>query len=196
MYPMTCYPLQWHYPMYNNWNKNNWSHFSNQYDYYRNNHNWNAHYYNGNNNWNHYYENTELKDYGGKPFVINIEKASKLNNNYRTALWTGNHLQVTLMSIDVGGDIGLEVHPKVDQFIRIEQGQGLVQMGNSKNHLDFEKVIFKDDAIMIPAGTWHNLTNMGNIPIKLYTIYAPPQHPFGTVHKTKKIAMEAEEINT
>lgn len=133
----------------------------------------------------------ELKDYGGKPFVVDIERAAKRNKNYRTALWTGKHLQVTLMSIEVGGDIGLEVHPDVDQFIRIEQGQGLVKMGDRKDHLDFQKEVFDDYAIMIPAGKWHNLINTGNVPIKLYAIYAPPEHPFGTVHRTKAEAMAA-----
>mgnify|MGYP001944334060 FL=1 len=137
------------------------------------------------------YPPVELKDYGGKPFVVDIERAAKQNKNYRTALWTGKHLQVTLMSIEVGGDIGLEVHPDVDQFIRIEQGQGLVKMGDRKDHLDFQKEVFDDYAIMIPAGKWHNLINTGNVPIKLYAIYAPPEHPFGTVHRTKAEAMAA-----
>lgn len=98
---------------------------------------------------------------------------------------------MTLMSIEVGGDIGLEVHPNVDQFIRIEQGQGLVQMGERKDRLDFERRVSEDDAIMIPAGTWHNVTNIGHVPLKLYSIYAPPEHPFGTVHRTKAEAMAA-----
>ena len=131
----------------------------------------------------------KLRDYGGKPFVVNIERAAEQNQNFRTALWTGKHLQVTLMSIEVGGDIGLEVHPNVDQFIRIEQGQGLVQMGERKDRLDFERRVSEGDAIMIPAGTWHNVTNIGHVPLKLYSIYAPPEHPFGTVHRTKAEAM-------
>ncbi|WP_226035228.1 cupin domain-containing protein [Aquibacillus saliphilus] len=135
----------------------------------------------------------ELRDYGADPFVVNIEKAAKQNKNYRTALWTGDHLQVTLMSIKVGGDIGLETHPNLDQFIRIDQGQGLVQMGDSKDNLTFKEKVYDNYAIIIPAGKWHNLTNTGNEPIKLYSIYAPPQHPFGTVHETKEIAMAAEE---
>ncbi|OKO89062.1 Mannose-6-phosphate isomerase [Geobacillus proteiniphilus] len=130
-----------------------------------------------------------MRDYGGKPFVVNIERAAEQNQNFRTALWTGKHLQVTLMSIEVGGDIGLEVHPNVDQFIRIEQGQGLVQMGERKDRLDFERRVSEGDAIMIPAGTWHNVTNIGHVPLKLYSIYAPPEHPFGTVHRTKAEAM-------
>jgi mannose-6-phosphate isomerase-like protein (cupin superfamily) len=134
----------------------------------------------------------ELKDYGPEPFVVNIEEAAKQNNNFRTALWTGRHLQLTLMSIKVGEDIGLEVHPNLDQFIRIEEGQGLVIMGDSKCNLNFQRYVYDDFAFIIPAGKWHNLINTGNKPIKLYSIYAPPQHPHGTVHETKEIA-EAEE---
>lgn len=126
-----------------------------------------------------------LKDYGANPFVININEAAKQNNNYRTALWTGKHLQLTLMSINVGEDIGLEVHPNVDQFIRIEQGQGIAQMGKTKDNLDIQYRVFDDSAIFVPAGIWHNVTNTGNVPMKLYSIYAPPNHPFGTVQPTK-----------
>lgn len=131
-----------------------------------------------------------LKDYGAKPFVVNIEEAAKQNNTFRTALWTGRHLQVTLMSINVGEDIGLEVHPTVDQFLRIEEGQGIVRMGDTQDNLYYEERVYDDDAIMVPAGKWHNLINTGKRPLKLYTIYAPPEHPFGTVHKTKAEAAE------
>lgn len=135
----------------------------------------------------------ELKDYGPEPFVVNIEEATKQNNTFRTALWTGSHLQLTLMSINVGEDIGLEIHPNLDQFIRIEEGQGLVKMGDRKDSLDFARKVYDDYAFIIPAGKWHNLINTGNKPIKLYSIYAPPQHPYGTVHKTKADAVAAEE---
>jgi len=131
-----------------------------------------------------------LKDYGPAPLVIDIEKATEENNNYRTALWTGKYFQVTLMSINVGDDIGLEVHPTTDQFIRIEEGQGLVQMGATKNKLDFRQDAYEGYAIMVPAGKWHNVTNTGNKPLKVYVIYAPPHHPFGTVQETKPAAME------
>ncbi|MGD6832174.1 cupin domain-containing protein [Sutcliffiella halmapala] len=134
-----------------------------------------------------------LKDYGPNPFVANINEATKQNNTYRTALWTGTHLQLTLMSLNPGEDIGLEMHPDVDQFLRVEQGQGIVQMGKSKDDLNFQRNVYDDSAIIIPAGTWHNLTNTGNTPLKLYSIYAPPNHPFGTVHPTKADAMAAEE---
>ena len=133
-----------------------------------------------------------ITDYGPEPFVFNIDMATEQNNNYRTALWTGEHLQLTLMSIQPGGDIGLEMHPDVDQFIRIEDGVGLVMMGNSKDKLNYQKNVNGHHAIIIPAGTWHNLINTGTNPIKLYSIYAPPQHPFGTIHKTKEDAEASE----
>lgn len=137
-------------------------------------------------------ENMGFKDQGKQPFVINIEEAAERNRTFRTAIWTGNHLQVTLMSIGVGEDIGLEVHPDVDQFLRIEEGRGLVQMGDTENNLNYERRVSEDCAIMVPAGKWHNLTNTGNEPLKLYTIYAPPEHPFGTIHQTKADAVAAE----
>jgi mannose-6-phosphate isomerase-like protein (cupin superfamily) len=135
---------------------------------------------------------SESRDFGPGPFVVNIEDATQLNRNYRTVLWTGGHLQLTLMSLDVGEDIGLEIHPHLDQFIRIEQGQGLVMMGERRDELHFQRNVRDDYAIIIPAGTWHNLLNTGNKALKLYSIYAPPQHPPGTVHPTKADAEAAE----
>jgi predicted heme/steroid binding protein/mannose-6-phosphate isomerase-like protein (cupin superfamily) len=135
----------------------------------------------------------QLKDYGPHPFVINIEEAAKENNTFRTALWTGSHLQLTLMSIPVGGEIGLEIHPSTDQFIRLEEGQGIVKMGDKKEQLNFQERVYKNFAFIIPAGKWHNLINTGNKPIKLYSIYAPPQHPRGTVHVTKADAETGEQ---
>ncbi len=135
----------------------------------------------------------QLKDYGPDPFVTDIEEATKQNNAFRTALWTGNYLQLTLMSINVGDDIGLEMHPNVDQFIRIEEGQGIMMIGDKKDNLDFQKRVSDDDIIIIPAGKWHNLINTGHTPLKLYSIYAPPEHPHGTVHETKA---DAEEGHT
>jgi mannose-6-phosphate isomerase-like protein (cupin superfamily) len=159
---------------------------------------------NGGNSWNQqhyaqnypvqnpYYFSSRVKDYGPNPFVINITDATRKNNTFRTVLWTGDHLQLTLMSINVGEDIGLENHPNLDQFLRIEAGQGIVQMGKNKERLDFQRRVQDDSAILIPAGTWHNLINTGNVPLKLYSIYSPPQHPPGTVHETKAIAKAAE----
>lgn len=129
-----------------------------------------------------------IRDYGPEPFVLNIEEMTRSNNTFRTALWTGEHLQLTLMSIPVGESIGLEIHPDTDQFLRIEQGEGLVQMGKDKNNLNFQRKVYDKFAFIVPAGTWHNLINIGNVPIKLYSIYAPPKHPRGTVHLTKSDA--------
>ncbi len=131
-------------------------------------------------------------DYGPEPFVVNIERATLQNQNFRTALWTGDYLQLTLMSIPVGGEIGLESHPDLDQFLRLEAGYGMVMMGQSPDKLNYQANVTDGYAIFVPAGIYHNLVNRGNIPIKLYSIYAPPQHPHGTVHQTKAIA-DAEE---
>ena len=111
-----------------------------------------------------------------------------MNRNFRTALWTGGHLQLTLMSIPVRSDIGVEMHPDVDQFIRVEGGQAKVYFGNSRNSLHEAKAVNENYAVLIPAGTWHNIVNTGNRPLKVYSLYAPPNHPFGTVHKTKSDA--------
>lgn len=135
----------------------------------------------------------ETTDFGGEPYVVDIEDATLNNDTFRTAIWTGENFQVTVMSIDVGDDIGLEVHPNEDQFLRLEQGEGRVQMGDSQDNLDFEAYVEDDYAIMVPAGKWHNITNIGQTPLKLYVIYAPPEHPFGTVHETKADALAAEE---
>jgi len=131
-------------------------------------------------------------DSGPEPYVVNIERATEQNKNFRTALWTGSHLQLTVMSIPPKGDIGLEIHPNTDQFIRIEEGRGIVKMGKNQNNLDFQRPVDGSTAIIIPAGTWHNLYNTGSKPLKLYSIYAPPQHPRGTVHRTKEEAEAAE----
>ncbi|USK42027.1 cupin domain-containing protein [Cytobacillus oceanisediminis] len=137
--------------------------------------------------------NDRITDYGPQSFVVDIEEATKQNNTFRTAIWTGQHLQLTLMSINAGEDIGLEIHPELDQFLRIEEGEGIVQMGDSKDQLDFQRKVADDFAIIIPAGKYHNVINTGSKPLKLYSIYSPPQHPFGTVHQTKADAMAAEE---
>jgi len=132
--------------------------------------------------------NTEvvLKDYGAEPTVLDIDAYSLSNNNFRVALWTGTKLQVTLMSIPVGGEIGLEQHSETDQFLRIEDGQGKVMMGDTKESLTFIREAGKDFVVIIPAGKWHNLINTGDKPLKLYSIYAPIEHPHGTVHKTSE----------
>ena len=127
----------------------------------------------------------EIRDYGCEPFVFNIRHATSMNENFRTTLWTGRHLQLTLMSIPVCGEIGAEMHSDVDQFIRIESGHAKVLMGCCPNALREAGCEDGHDAILIPAGTWHNIVNGGRSHLKLYSLYAPPQHPRETVHATK-----------
>ncbi len=131
----------------------------------------------------------DLEDYGPDPFAIDIHEAAMQNSTFRTALWTGNHLQLTLMSLNVGEDIGFEVHEDRDQLIGIEHGTGIVLMGESRERLDFQANVGEGYLFIVPAGTTHNLINTGNTPLKLFSVYAPPQHPFGTVHETKEDAM-------
>jgi len=132
------------------------------------------------------------QDYGKKPWVVNIEELTKKNENFRTVQWTGKRLQMTVMSIKPGGEIGLEKHDKGDQFIRIEQGDARVVMGKSKDKMTFDKKVPADWAIFIPAGFWHNIINEGTQPLQVYVIYAPPEHKAGTVHKTFEEAEAAD----
>lgn len=135
---------------------------------------------------------TDPTDEGPFPFVTDIESDTLDNDNYRTTRWTGTNIQMTLMSIEPGHDIGLEVHPDGDQFLRVEAGAARVQMGPSKDDLSFDREVGDDWVILVPAGTWHNVTNIGDEPLKLYAIYGPPEHPHGTVHATKAEA-DADE---
>ena len=133
-------------------------------------------------------EHPEIRDYGCEPLIFNINHATNMNDNFRLTLWTGRDMQLTLMSIPVGSDIGVEMHGKVDQFIRIESGLAKVYMGSCQKNLQEVGTAGEQYALLIPAGTWHNILNSGNRPLKLYSLYAPPQHPVGTVHKTKSDA--------
>ncbi len=133
-----------------------------------------------------------LEDYGPRPTVLNIEQATMQNTNFRTALWTGEHLQLTVMCIPVCSDIGLERHEDTDQFLRVEQGCGTVMMGRTREASDVTANVGPGSVILVPAGTWHNVVNTGKIPLKVYTIYAPPHHKRGTVHRTKADAERDE----
>jgi mannose-6-phosphate isomerase-like protein (cupin superfamily) len=133
-----------------------------------------------------------LTDEGPEPFVVDIEQATVANTNYRTALWTGSHLQLTVMHIDPGADIGLEVHSDRDQFLRVEAGRARVQMGATEADLAFDREVEDDWAVLVPAGTWHNITNIGSNPLKVYSLYAAPEHAPGTVHRTKADALADE----
>lgn len=130
-------------------------------------------------------------DFGPEPFATNISEATLQNPYYRRALWTGAHMQVTLMCIPPSGEIGLERHEHVDQFLRLEQGQGRVMMGATQDNLTYQQDVTADSAIVVPSGTWHNVVNTGSQPLKLYSIYAPVKHPVGTIHCTKADSDEA-----
>jgi mannose-6-phosphate isomerase-like protein (cupin superfamily) len=125
-------------------------------------------------------------DRGPRPYVANIRRIASENQNFREAIWTGEYLQMTLMSIPVCGDIGLEVHPDTDQLIRVEQGSAVVKMGACRERLDFQKNVGCGESIFVPAGTWHNVFNGGRIPLKVSSVYAPPHHPRGTVQRYRE----------
>lgn len=132
------------------------------------------------------------QDYGPAPYVTNVEQMAMQNTNFRTAIWTGENLQMTLMSIPPMGKIGMEMHEDTDQYLRIEQGTALVKMGCCERHMDFQKRLCKGHIVFVPAGTWHNVINTGSIPLKISSVYAPPNHPRGTVHCTKEDAEKEE----
>lgn len=132
-------------------------------------------------------------DMGMKPWVLDIEKATIENTNYRQAEWTGKYMQMVFMSLEPGEVIDLEVHNNHDQFIRIEQGEARVLMGKTKQELDFDEKVYDDWAVFIPGGYWHKVINTGDEPLKLYTIYAPPEHEAGTVNKTYTEAVAYSE---
>lgn len=125
-----------------------------------------------------------VKDIGPQPQSFDLEQATRDNADYRSVAWSGRYLQVTLMSIPVGGDIGLEMHAETDQFLRLDAGRGRVQMGASKENLTFDKEVSDGWCILVPAGAWHNVTNIGDEPMQVYAIYAPAHHMPGKVHKT------------
>lgn len=131
---------------------------------------------------------SRVEDTGPEPQSFDMERATKANHDYRSVAWSGRYLQVTLMSIPVGGDIGLEAHPETDQFIRLEAGKGRVRMGPSAENVTFERDVSDGWCVLVPAGTWHNIANTGSSPMQLYTIYAPAHHKPGKVQGTQAAA--------
>lgn len=117
-----------------------------------------------------------------KGFCDNIEKRTVGNEDFRRVLYTGHNLQLVLMALPPGCDIGEEVHPDRDQFFRIEEGNGVVDIDGVENRVE------DDFAVIVPAGARHNVRNTGTEPLRLYTIYAPPEHGDGVVHTTKEEA--------
>jgi mannose-6-phosphate isomerase-like protein (cupin superfamily) len=123
-----------------------------------------------------------MKGYHG-----DIEAATEENTDFRRVLYTGHNLQLVLMSIPPGGEIGAEVHDDRDQFFRFEAGEGEVMVDDNTYRVK------ADDAVIVPQGARHNVRCTGSEPLKIYTIYAPPEHIDGTVHKTAEDAHAAHE---
>ena len=129
-------------------------------------------------------------DRGPAPYAVNVSEAARENTAFRTALWTGRYLQMTVMSIPPRCDIGMELHEDTDQLIRVEAGQALVKMGACRERLDLQKSLSVNDAVFVPAGFWHNVINIGGCPLKVSSVYAPPHHKRGTCQQTKEDALE------
>jgi len=121
-----------------------------------------------------------------KGFVVNLEKDTLENNNFRKILYTAKNIQLVLMSIESGDDIGNEVH-KLDQFLRVEKGIGKAVLN------DIEYRLEDGFSVVVPAGVKHNIINIGDEPLKLYSLYSPPEHKDGTIQKTKKDALVGGE---
>ena len=121
-------------------------------------------------------------------FVGDVEKLTEDNEYFRQVLFTGKYTQLVVMCLQPGEEIGNEVHHTVDQFFRIEEGEARFIFGGTEEH-----VVKSGDAVIVPAGTFHNVINSSaKEQLKLYTLYSPPNHPDGTVHKTKEEAEAAE----
>ena len=122
-----------------------------------------------------------------KGFVADIENLTDANSNFRRVLYTGKNLQLVLMTLKPSEEIGEEVHTDSDQFFRLEEGNGEVRINGESTKIK------SGDAVLVPAGARHNIINTGREPLRLYTLYAPPQHRDGTVHTTKAEAERAKE---
>jgi mannose-6-phosphate isomerase-like protein (cupin superfamily) len=125
-------------------------------------------------------------------WVDDIERLTVDNDNFRTVVYTGEHTQLTVMRLAAGEEIGWESHHDRDQFLRLEQGRARVDFGSSEDGVDESHEVEDDWAFIVPAGVWHNVVNVGNEDVKLYSLYSPPEHPDGTVHATKAEADAAE----
>ena len=122
-------------------------------------------------------------------YVGPIEQQTLKNGYFRQVLFTGKHAQLVVMCLQAGEEIGNEVHAEVDQFFRIEEGEAKFVFNGKEEHL-----VHDGDAVVVPAGTFHNVINTSKTKaLKLYTVYSPPNHPDGTIHKTKAEAEEAEK---
>jgi len=125
-----------------------------------------------------------IEDVGPQPRSFDLEQATRENTNYRTLAWSGRYLQVTLMSIPVGRASDWRCTRKPTSFLRLDAGRGRVQIGTAKDQLTFDEEVSDGWCILIPAGSWHNVTNIGEEPMQVYAIYAPAHHKPGKIHKT------------
>jgi mannose-6-phosphate isomerase-like protein (cupin superfamily) len=125
-----------------------------------------------------------------KGFIADIEDQTEDNQDFRRVLYTGPHMQLVLMALPPGEELGEEVHEATDQFFRVEEGKGEVVIDGRKTRVE------SDIAILVPAGVRHNVRNTGDKPLKFYTLYAPPEHRDGSVHHTKADAERAEHLAT
>jgi mannose-6-phosphate isomerase-like protein (cupin superfamily) len=124
-------------------------------------------------------------------YHTNIEDETLNNNYFRKVLYTGKYSQLVVMALKPGEEIGNEIHQNVDQFFRIEQGEAKVVLNKGET----EFTVKEDEVFIVPAGTWHNVINVSDKDLKLYTIYSPPNHPDGTIHQTKQEAEEYEKAH-
>lgn len=125
-------------------------------------------------------------------WVGDIEDETLGNEHFRRVVFTGSKVQLTVMAIQPGEEIGVEMHDHLDQFLRIEQGEALVTFGPSEDEITERHEVSDDWAIIVPGGTWHNVINTGTEVLKLYSLYSPPEHPDGTIHRDKAEADAAE----
>ena len=125
-------------------------------------------------------------------WIGDIERATLDNENFRTVVFTGTHTQLTLMRLRPGEEIGWEAHPHLDQFLRLEQGRARAEFGRTESSVEQRDEVGDGWAFVVPAGVWHNVVNIGDEDVRLYSLYSPPEHPDGTIHRTKAEADEAE----
>jgi mannose-6-phosphate isomerase-like protein (cupin superfamily) len=132
----------------------------------------------------------DLTDHGAKPYIFNVAIAAAENPNFRSTIVTAEHSQLTLMSIPPEETMGIEAHPDNDQYYRIEAGSGRCMMGDAKDNLSIKEEVSAGSMIFVPAGTWHDIVNIGKDDLRMSTIYGPADHVAGTVHKTKQDAID------
>ena len=125
-------------------------------------------------------------------WLDDITRLTLENQNFRTVVYTGDHAQLTLMRLKPDEEIGWERHGHLDQFLRLERGRARVEFGRTEAAVDETHEVEDDWATIVPAGVWHNVVNIGSDDVKLYSLYSPPEHPDGTIHRTKADADAAE----